>query len=200
MYWDCSGPDCNVRCVTKMIDGKVMIFKNGKSHSVLCDEHTAENCNISETEVYDEEIGHYFREGNHNNTISFQFFCYLTVSFSCFHSDTIIIKAIKDMKFQCAELNLDCGFDGCDGLFKAKIVRGKLMGRRNTKHTPECELKAQKVKHPNAEAEQVPSHPVVDDEGISDAELVNAECPDIGADGDDVVETKNNHSSECIIS
>lgn len=113
-----------------------------------------------------------------------------------------MIKAIKDIKApKCADIGLNCVFDGCDGLFKAKIVRGKLMGRRNTKHTPECELKARKVERSNAGTEHGPSGPMDDGDGdaINDAELVKAECLAIDTVGDDVATSKNDGSSECII-
>lgn len=73
------------------------------------------------------------------------------------------------------------------------------MGRRSTKHTSECELKARKVGHSNAGTEQVSSGPVDEDAAINNAELVNAKSAAVGTDGGDVVESVNEESSNCII-
>lgn len=110
------------------------------------------------------------------------------------HSEAIeAIKSTENLKAKCAELDLNCESNGCDGTFKAKFMGGKLMGRRSTKHTPECEFKAQKVgEHSNAKTEQSQSNRMDDEGAIDDATA-------IGPGGGDVVKYEKNDSNQCII-
>lgn len=128
LQWVCQGKDCKVGCVTKLVEGQMMINKRTQVHSSACNQQwtrpIASKAKNRQSDSDDDDDG---------------------------YTTSVVLggqpEAMHHLKQEIAAAGkkvMPCKFPGCKGAMLMKVINGKMMAKES-KHSQACLKKSTKM-------------------------------------------------------
>lgn len=130
LQWVCRGKDCKVECVTKLVDGQMMINKRKQVHSSACNQQWARPT--------ESKANRPSKTDDDDDDTSYKKHVLL-------NGDPAALHHIKQQIAAEGKKLMPCKFPGCKGGIVLKEINGKMMGKEaEEKHSPACMKKSKK--------------------------------------------------------
>lgn len=129
LQWACQGKDCKVECVTKLVEGQMMINKRKQVHSSACNQQWARPT---------ESKGKRQSENDDDDDASYTTQVLL-------NGDPVALHHLKQQMAAEGKKLMPCKFPGCKGGLVMKDINGKIMAKEaKDKHSQVCMNESQK--------------------------------------------------------
>lgn len=133
LQWACQGNDCKVECVTKLVEGQMMINKRVQVHSSACNQQwarpTASKAKNRQSESDNDD--------DDDNDAGYTTSVLLGGQPEAMHY-------LKQEIAATGKKVMPCKFPGCKGAMLMKVINGKMMAKES-KHSQACLKKSKKM-------------------------------------------------------